>query len=344
MNRDTIINKAFTRAFLGYDAGEVDSFLDEIVREFDRVKQELDVARLRNKMLLDELERFRNEEKAEKAAAAAQTAAAEEDNAATQPEGAADNANAAAEKAADTGADTPGANEKTADDASIKIECIRGYDDPRFDTETLRRRGAYSVNGTPCSIMITGADTATISWHGDINAADDIIEAFRLHAGQISKFYDEAGTLIKEYPPRETFEIEIESVQPSKFYINSAKLAAVETFVDNAELVAIPVLQGEKEGEYIAADGHTRLYCAKAKMGNTVRAYYAEENGALREFAAQAKQRGIHSVSDMQIITPEEYAQKWDAYCKAFLTARENAENCEQADAALPNNAEKQNH
>lgn len=55
MNRDVIINKTFTRAFLGYDAGEVDSFLDEVIREFDRIKQELDVARLRNKMLLEEL-------------------------------------------------------------------------------------------------------------------------------------------------------------------------------------------------------------------------------------------------------------------------------------------------
>ena len=52
MNRDVIINKTFTRAFFGYDAGEVDSFLDEVIREFDRIKQELDVARLRNLSLI----------------------------------------------------------------------------------------------------------------------------------------------------------------------------------------------------------------------------------------------------------------------------------------------------
>ena len=55
MNRNTIINKSFTRAFLGYDAAEVDSFLDDVIREFDTMRHELDVARLRNKMLLDEL-------------------------------------------------------------------------------------------------------------------------------------------------------------------------------------------------------------------------------------------------------------------------------------------------
>ena len=63
MNRNTIINKSFTRAFLGYDAAEVDSFLDDVIREFDTMRHELDVARLRNKMLLDELDRFRRQAK-----------------------------------------------------------------------------------------------------------------------------------------------------------------------------------------------------------------------------------------------------------------------------------------
>ena len=90
MNRDVIINKTFTRAFLGYDAGEVDSFLDEVIREFDRMKQELDVARLRNKMLLEELERFREsaaEQKREQAesTANAQAEPGQEQTAAPNP-------------------------------------------------------------------------------------------------------------------------------------------------------------------------------------------------------------------------------------------------------------------
>ena len=90
MNRDVIINKTFTRAFFGYDAGEVDSFLDEVIREFDRIKQELDVARLRNKMLLEELERFHEsaaEQKREQAAETEGEAKAEpESNEAAQAE------------------------------------------------------------------------------------------------------------------------------------------------------------------------------------------------------------------------------------------------------------------
>lgn len=112
MNRDVIINKTFTRAFLGYDAGEVDSFLDEVIREFDRIKQELDVARLRNKMLLEELERFHEsaaEQKREQTenAANAQAAPEQEQTAATKAE--------AAEPATEPAA----AEEETAEPAEV---------------------------------------------------------------------------------------------------------------------------------------------------------------------------------------------------------------------------------
>ncbi len=56
MDREKIINKHFHRAFLGYDAEEVDAFLDEILREMDRADQELGIARLRIRILLEELE------------------------------------------------------------------------------------------------------------------------------------------------------------------------------------------------------------------------------------------------------------------------------------------------
>ncbi len=59
MNKEQIVNKQFTRAALGYDMAEVDSFLDEIIRDYDVTRQELEVARLRVKMLVEELEHVR---------------------------------------------------------------------------------------------------------------------------------------------------------------------------------------------------------------------------------------------------------------------------------------------
>lgn len=55
---EEIINKQFSRAFWGYDIGEVDEFLDDIVRSNERAEQELEIAQLRIKMLLEELQHY----------------------------------------------------------------------------------------------------------------------------------------------------------------------------------------------------------------------------------------------------------------------------------------------
>ncbi len=57
MQIQEIINRKFSRAFQGYDIGEVDAFLDEIIRDMERMEQELQLLELRNKMLLEELAR-----------------------------------------------------------------------------------------------------------------------------------------------------------------------------------------------------------------------------------------------------------------------------------------------
>ena len=55
MQAKDIIDHKFSRAFRGYDIGEVDAFLDEIIRDQERMEQELQLLELRNKMLLEEL-------------------------------------------------------------------------------------------------------------------------------------------------------------------------------------------------------------------------------------------------------------------------------------------------
>ncbi len=58
MHAKEIIEHKFSRAFRGYDIGEVDAFLDEILRDQERLEQELDLLEVRNKMLLEELGRL----------------------------------------------------------------------------------------------------------------------------------------------------------------------------------------------------------------------------------------------------------------------------------------------
>ena len=55
MIRDDIINRKFSRAFRGYDASEVDAFLDEIVREIDLLEQARKLAETRTELLEKQL-------------------------------------------------------------------------------------------------------------------------------------------------------------------------------------------------------------------------------------------------------------------------------------------------
>lgn len=339
MNRDVIINKTFTRAFLGYDAGEVDSFLDEVIREFDRIKQELDVARLRNKMLLEELERFHEsaaEQKREQAesTANAQAAPEQEQTAATKAEAAepATEPAAAEEETAEPAepaktedvakaepepAEAAEAESGDAAEAEMDIQRVDSYDDDRFDREVLRQHGAYVVNGKPCSFRITGRDSAIVIWHGE-GRVEPIIDDFRFYAEHITKFYNENGELIKEYPAVETFEVEIDSIQPSQFYVSRDKLSAIAAFTNSGDDVVIPVLKGES-GRYIAMDGHTRLYYANIKGYGKVRAFIAADSEMTRAFAEEAAKRGIHKISDMKEVSQDEYVEKWYAFCDDFV-------------------------
>ena len=47
MNRDDVIQKVFPHSLFGYDPVAVDAFLDEVIREFDRLNNTIDVLQLR---------------------------------------------------------------------------------------------------------------------------------------------------------------------------------------------------------------------------------------------------------------------------------------------------------
>lgn len=57
MTRNDIIHKKFSRAFRGYDPAEVDAFLDEIVRELDKLEQARSLAETRAELLEKQLKK-----------------------------------------------------------------------------------------------------------------------------------------------------------------------------------------------------------------------------------------------------------------------------------------------
>ncbi len=58
MKKQDIIQKQFSRAFRGYEIGEVDAFLDEVIRDMERIEQDMQLMKLKNKMLQEQIDKL----------------------------------------------------------------------------------------------------------------------------------------------------------------------------------------------------------------------------------------------------------------------------------------------
>ena len=108
----------------------------------------------------------------------------------------------------------------------MDIQRIDNYTDTRFSKNVLEPHGAYLIDGDPYEIEITGSSEATVRGK-DPAAYAELIEEFRFHAPHITRFFDEAGSLLAEYPVPEIIEVEIDRIQPSQFFVDEEKLAAI---------------------------------------------------------------------------------------------------------------------
>jgi len=159
------------------------------------------------------------------------------------------------------------------------------------------------------------------------------MDEFRFNTGHITEIYRPDGTLIKRFPPVELFELSIEQIQPSQFYVSQEKLQAVSSFIHEGRDIILPVIPLPGTNRYISCDGHTRLYAAKQKGYSKVRAYRAEINEYLYGFVEEARKRGIEQIHDLKVLTQEEYIKCWyhfrDRYFAqiAEITYRELTKN-----------------
>jgi len=196
------------------------------------------------------------------------------------------------------------------------IQRVEGYSDARFSRTVLAQHGAYLVNGEPCAFEILDECSARVTFH-DYTRMGEVIEHFRFFAGHITQFHDTDGGLIASFPPVETFEVGLDEIQPSQFYVDEDKLAAVSAFVRTGSDVIVPVSRWN--GCLVSQDGHTRLYRA-LRLGLTgVRAFIAEDNDALLWFVEEARRRGIRHVRDMKVVSHQDYVEKWHRFCDAHF-------------------------
>ncbi|MCM1050125.1 MAG: hypothetical protein NC433_17055 [Clostridiales bacterium] len=202
----------------------------------------------------------------------------------------------------------------------MEIQRINEYTDERFEAEVLQQHGAFLVDGQPCAFKILDENSAKVYYH-DYTDMEEILDTFRFYTGHISRFYTKDGALLKEYENVKLFEMPLEQLQPSQFYVDKDKLQAVGSFIHEPNDIVIPVMK--YEGRYVSADGHTRLYLAYQRGYKHVRAFMEEEQEYILMFVKEAKSRGVLHVKDMELLSHEEYEIKWNKFCDDFF-GREN--------------------
>ena len=195
----------------------------------------------------------------------------------------------------------------------MKIERVDSYNDIRFKKHILCQHGAFLVDDKyACEFEIINDEEAII-YHNDIPDIIKVIDEFRFYTEHIIRFYDNDKKLIVEYEPLAIFWLDIEKIQPSQIYISQEKVDAISAFINDEFDIVIPIaIIGE---EFVSLDGHTRLFYAHQKGFRKVRAFMTEYDEVISKFVVEARNRNIFEIRDMQLLTHQDYIERWYSLC-----------------------------
>ncbi|MDU1412319.1 MAG: hypothetical protein E6929_05840 [Clostridium sp.] len=207
---------------------------------------------------------------------------------------------------------------------SEKIKRIDSYVDERFDDEVLKQHGAFIVDEKyQCSFRIINKDSAIVCFDKEVEVLD-VIDEFRFYSEHITNFYNENNELIKTFPEVDVFDIEINNIQPSQFFVDLDKVNAIETFIRDEEDIIIALIK--KDDQFISLDGHTRLYYAVSKGYSKVKGFLTEADESIYGFVEEARKRNVFNPSQLILVPHDEYEIKWNKFCDDFFSQRGNLE------------------
>ncbi|MBO5254122.1 MAG: hypothetical protein J6C51_09300 [Clostridia bacterium] len=198
----------------------------------------------------------------------------------------------------------------------MEIKRINTYKDERFSEKVLLQHGCFLADGKPYEVEIVSDCEAVIC--GENSAVyPEIIEEFRFYTPHITRFCDKNGQLVVEYPQVELLTLHLDEIQPSQFFVDEDKIAAISSFIREPQDIIIQVLpDGER---FVSLDGHTRLYYAVMKGWTCVRAVVESSDEWVYKFVAEAQKRGVYTPKDMTLVSHDEYEVKWNRFCDEFF-------------------------
>lgn len=212
-------------------------------------------------------------------------------------------------------------NERQGVIEDMEIKRIDAYEDARFSKAVLLQHGCFLVDDAPYEVEIVSESEAVVRG-AERTLFPAVIEEFRFYTPHIVRFYDGDQKVIQAFPDIERIKIPLNQIQPSQFYVDRDKIAAISNYIQEADDIVIQVMP--YQNGYISLDGHTRLYYAVMKGWEYVRAVTETSDEWVYRFVAEAKKRNIYTPKDMVLVGHEEYEEKWNHFCdELFADAAE---------------------
>ena len=171
-----------------------------------------------------------------------------------------------------------------------------------FFTEDRAFRYFFEINGREATLF-TDTD----------KYISQAIEEFLFYSSFILSVKDKDNRVLVTRTQNQPYLLEISKIQPSQFYINEKKLESCKKWIKSHEDIFIPIVI--RNDKIISLDGHTRLRAALDLGYTSVFVYHDEYNDIIFYFVDEAVRRNVYSVSDMELVSDEEYGAKWNKYC-----------------------------
>ena len=171
-----------------------------------------------------------------------------------------------------------------------------------FFTEDRRNKYFFEIKGLEAAVF-----TNTNQY------IDQAIQEFLFFSSFITTIKDKEGNILLTRTPSQPYLFDIGKIQPSQFFINIDKLECCKKWIKSPDDILIPIVI--KENKVISLDGHTRLKAALDFGYTSIFVYPDEYDDSIIYFVDEAIKRQIYSVSDMEIVSNDEYKQKWDKFC-----------------------------
>ena len=198
----------------------------------------------------------------------------------------------------------------------MEIQRIDTYEDSRFSQTVLHQHGCFLADGKPYEVEVISDHEATIRGENQ-TVYTAVAEEFRFYTPHITRFYDRDGKIVMEYPRLPLLTLCLNQIQPSQFYVDEDKIAAISSFIHEPQDIIIQVLPNEER--FISLDGHTRLYYAFMKGWECVRAVVETADDWIYKFVDEAQKRGIYTPKEMTLVSHDEYEIKWIRFCDDFF-------------------------